>query len=287
MERGRAQGHHVARRRVAAAALVTLVLVLAFVVHVRRSSRPAPMPPGPLASAVVAVSAALGAAPTDLATSWQTLDDLAVAVRARHATSGEGWPDAILHVLFRERGFSREVEHNEPRFYRLSDVLTAHRGNCLGLVSLYLVLAERVGAPADALRVPGHVFVRTRESPPRNLELLRQGEAMPDAWYQQRYGPWPAEAGYFAPLSLAELEALFWYDAGGAALSRGQTADAAHAFERAVARAPRFAEAAASLGLVRQLTGARAEAADAYDRARQLRPDLPGLAHNLSVLGSP
>lgn len=285
MEAGRAQRHPGARRRVAAAALV--VLALAFVVRAQRVSRDVKTPPGPVASAVVAVSASLGASPADLATSWKTLEDLAGAVRSRHASTGERWPDAIVHVLFRERGFSREIERNEPQFYRLSDVLAARRGNCLGLASLYLVLAERVGAPADALRVPGHVFVRTRESPPRNLELLRQGEAMPDAWYQQRYGPWPVDAGYFAPLSLAEVEALFWYDAGGAALAQGQTADAAHAFERAVARAPRFAEAAASLGLVRQLTGARAQAADAYDQARQLRPDLPGLAHNLSVLGSP
>jgi tetratricopeptide (TPR) repeat protein len=287
MAKERAQGRGSARRAIAAAALLALVLALAFTFRIRRGARHDEGPPGPAASAVVAVSAALGAPPTDLLRAWQTLDDLANAVRARHATVGDPWPDAIVHVLFRERGFVREIVRNEPAFYRLSDVLGSRRGNCLGLTALYLVLAERVGAPADAVRVPGHVFVRTRESPPRNLELLRQGEAMPSAWYQERYGPWPAEAGYFAPLSLAEVEALFWYDAGGAALAQGKTAEAAHDFARALARAPRFAEAAASLGLVRQLSGARAEAAAAYDQARQLRPDLPGLAHNLSVLGSP
>jgi hypothetical protein len=286
MATGRAQGRGSARRAIAGAALVALVLALAFTYRTRRGAGIDEAPPGPVASSVLAVSAALGAPPTALPRAWQTLDDLAKAARARHER-GEPWPDAIVHVLFRERGFVREIERNEPAFYRLSDVLDSRRGNCLGLTALYLVLAERVGAPADAVRVPGHVFVRTRESPPRNLELLRQGEAMSSAWYQARYGPWPADTGYFAPLSLAELEALFWYDAGGAALAQGKTADAAHDFERALARAPRFAEAAASLGLVRQLSGARAEAAAAYDQARQLRPDLPGLAHNLSVLGSP
>src|SRR5205823_13318274 len=58
----------------------------------------------------------------------------------------------------------------------LPSVLGARRGSCLGLGALYLIVAERIGLPLDGVRVPGHFFVRTRGSSPRNIELLHRGE---------------------------------------------------------------------------------------------------------------
>jgi tetratricopeptide (TPR) repeat protein len=133
--------------------------------------------------------------------------------------------------------------------------------------------------------VPGHFFVRTRGAHPRNLELLRRGEAMPDAWYLAKYGPWPeGGSGYFRPITVAELVGLHWFNAGNFLRAKGDLAGAKHAFARAVEEFPAFAEAQASLGAIHQLEGALPEAQIAYDRAGRARPDLPGLEENRALL---
>jgi Flp pilus assembly protein TadD len=56
------------------------------------------------------------------------------------------------------------------------------------------------------------------------------------------------------------------------------------AYRRAVAAFPQLAEAYASLGLMRHLTGALKEAEQAYQAAQAVNPHLPGLEKNLAVL---
>jgi len=228
---------------------------------------------------LVALSAALGNRPDELSRGWAALERLADEARRRHGTHEEPWADSLVHTIFEDAHIEREIHENEPRFYRLPDVLAHRRGNCVGLVGLYLALAERVGLPVDAVRVPGHVFVRTRETPPRNLEMLRRGEAMSHAWYQQRYGPWPTgDDGYDRPLALAELEALYWYDAGGYHLAAGRLSEAASSFQRASQRAPQFAEAAASWTSARQLVAGSAEAAGFPTEGRRGGPGAQSLS---------
>ena len=241
--------------------------------------------PGPVDSALVAVAADLGSAPGTLPDTWAELEHLADRVVARHRRSGANEIDDLRAVLFEEERFQREIDSDDPRFFVLPSVLAARRGSCLGLGALMLGLAERLGLPLDGVLVPGHFFVRTRESPPRNIELLRGGEAMPDSWYRTKYGPWPEhDSAYFRPLGPSELVGLHWFNAGNFLRRQGQLAAAAKAFARASEEFPAFAEAHASLGAVEQLQGALPAAAVAYDRAGQVRPDLPGLQQNQAVL---
>jgi len=251
-----------ASRRTLALVLGGALLMAGVVVGVRwRAHVSTVRAPGPWASTLVALSGSLGNRPDELSRGWAALEHLADEARRRHETQHEPWADSLVHEIFEDAHIEREIHENEPRFYRLPDVLEHRRGNCVGLVGLYLALAERVGLSVDAVRVPGHVFVRTRETPPRNLEMLRRGEAMSDAWYRQRYGPWPTDDGYDRPLALAEIEALYWYDAGGYHLAAGRLSEAASSFQRASQRAPQFAEAAASWMSARQLLAGSAEAA--------------------------
>jgi len=213
------------------------------------SCRPAaPPPPGPMASALLATAAELGAAPEALVQSWAEIDRIATRVEGRRRSGGaEARGDeiaALTAVVFDDLGFVREVDDDDPRFFLLPSVLAARRGSCLGLGAVYLMVAERIGLPLDGVRVPGHFFVRTREASPRNLELLRRGEVMPDAWYRQKYGPWPEDGGrYFIPLSAAETSAIFWFNAGNFARGQGDLARAGRAYQRGVAEAPDFPEA--------------------------------------------
>jgi len=246
-------------------------------------ARPAP-PPGPMASALVAVAAELGGEAGQGREAWSALEALAARVKARHRGGPPGVDD-LRAVVFEDDKFQREIDSDDPRFFVLSSVLAARRGSCLGLGALMLALGERVGVPLDGIMVPGHFFVRTRESPARNLELLRAGEAMPDDWYRTKYGPWPSgSAEYFRPLDAVEVAGVHWFNAGNFLRRQGDLTAAAAAFARAAEAFPAFAEAHASLGAVEQLQGELPAAAVAYDRAARVRPDLPGLQRNRALL---
>jgi regulator of sirC expression with transglutaminase-like and TPR domain len=196
----------------------------------------------------------------------------------------------MAEVVFGQLGFVREVDDPHPRFMRLPSVLADRRGSCYGLAALFVALGERLG-PAHhftvaGVLVPGHLFVRvTDRTGARNVELLRKGEAMPEAWYRQRYQVPPRDApGYLRPLTGPELLAVLDYNLGNDLRVHGRLAEAATAYARAARAFPDFAEAHASLGLVRHLLGALPEALRAYQAARAANPHLPGLDQNIAIL---
>jgi regulator of sirC expression with transglutaminase-like and TPR domain len=240
--------------------------------------------PGPLTEALLATGG-----PTDQARA--DLDGVArrveVALRAR---PGVPAGQVMSEVVFGELGFSREVDDPDPRFMRLPAVLADRRGSCYGLAALFVALGERLGPvhgfSVAGVLVPGHFFVRvTDRAGARNVELLRRGEAMPEAWYRQRYQVPPHGApAYLRPLAARELLAVFDYNLGNDLRIRGRLAESAAAYARAARAFPDFAEAHASLGLVRHLLGALPEAMRAYQAARVANPHLPGLDTNIAVL---
>jgi hypothetical protein len=267
--------------RRAAAAAAWAALVAAGLGCARRE----PPPPGPMASALVALAADLGSEPSEVADAWREVEAIANRVRSRHRQTGGDWADDLDAVVFGDLGYEREIQSDDVRFFRLPSVIAGRRGSCLGLGALYLAVGERVGAGLDGIMVPGHFFVRGRGPTPRNVELLRRGEAMPDDWYRAKYGPWPAGAGeYLRPLTVSEVSAVHWFNAGNHLRAARDLPGAALAYERAVAEFPGFAEAQASLGAIRQLEGALDEAEAAYGDAARARADLPGLARNLELL---
>jgi regulator of sirC expression with transglutaminase-like and TPR domain len=239
---------------------------------------------GPLAEALLATDASVAQARTALD---GVAGRVATALRARPgAPAGQ----VMSEVVFGELGFAREVDDPDPRFMRLPSVLADRRGSCYGLAALFVALGERLG-PAHGFSVagvlvPGHLFVRvTDRAGARNVELLRKGEAMPEAWYRQRYQVPPQGApAYLRPLAGRELLAVLEYNLGNDLRTRGRLAEAAAAYASAARAFPDFAEAHASLGLIRHLLGALPEALRAYQAALVANPHLPGLERNIAVL---
>jgi tetratricopeptide (TPR) repeat protein len=244
-----------------------------------------PRPAGPIAGALLALAADFGADAAETNAASARLNEIALAVERHHRRTRADLPDDINAVVFGELGFEREIDSAATRFFQPSRVIVERRGNCLGLGALYLALAERLGVPLDGILLPSHFFVRTPGPAGRNVELLRRGEAMPDAWYRGKYGPWPEPpSAYNRPVTVTELVAIHWYDRANDLRTAGKLADAEQAFARAAQGFPGFAEAHANLGLLRQSRGAFALAAQAYDSARQAWPELPGLARNVEQL---
>lgn len=218
------------------------------------------------------------------------LEDIAERAAAAFEAGGMSAAAALGSVLFDELGFAREVTSTELGFVLLPGVLRHRRGSCVGLGTLYLALAQALGFVARGVLVPGHFYVRhERPGAPRNVELLRRGEAMPDSWYRARY-PVPGSAtrsAYARALDSREVLGVIEYDIGNERRRQQRPVQARAAFARAVELCPDFAEARASLGAMQQLLGDDAAARSSYQAAQKLDPRLPGLAENMALLESP
>ena len=196
-------------------------------------------------------------------------------------------PATILSKLLFERwGFAREVTDTNLAFVFLPSVLERRKGSCVGLGTLFLALADALGWSACGMMMPGHFYVRAQEQGrARNVELLRAGEAMPDAWYAGRFPvPGGSAPEYARPLSSAEVLGVVEYNVGNERRRQMRLTEARAAFTRAVQAFPGFAEAHASLGAVEQLLGNLPAAAESYRRARDANPHLPGVEQNLALL---
>jgi regulator of sirC expression with transglutaminase-like and TPR domain len=236
------------------------------------------------------VAAARQSAQANAEQSGWSLTELARLVDAAQtelaATRGGSAVAVLSQLVFERWGFVREVEDTNLGFVFLPSVLERRRGSCVGLGTLFLALAEALGVAAWGVMMPGHFYVRALErGQPRNVELLRGGEAMPDAWYAQRFPvPGGSAREYARPLSTYEVLGVVDYNLGNERRRQLRLREAQAAFERATRAFPELAEAYASLGAVEQLLGNLPGAAASYHRALEANPHLPGLERNLALL---
>jgi regulator of sirC expression with transglutaminase-like and TPR domain len=217
----------------------------------------------------------------------EQLDDIAQRAQAAFHGGRVSAAGAIGTVLFDELGFVREVTSTELTFVLLPGVLRQRRGNCVGLGTLYLAVAEALGFVAHGVLMPGHFYVQHRApGHAQNVELLRRGEAMPDSWYRARY-PLPPSAtntAYARPLSVSEVLGVIEYDVGNERRRQQRPLEARAAYARAVELCPLFPEAHASLGAIQHMLGENAAALGSYRVARRLNPSLAGLEQNMALL---
>jgi tetratricopeptide (TPR) repeat protein len=210
-------------------------------------------------------------------------NDVRVAMERRPDAA----PATVLNeTIFGTLGFVREVDDTDLRFVLLPPVLRSRRGSCVGLGTLYLALGEMLNMPVEGVMLPGHFYVRVREAEHlRNIELLRKGEEMPDAWYETRF-PIPGAGAdeYARALLPAEVIAIVEYNVGNERRRQGRLTEARLAYERAALHFAGFAEAQASLGTTLHLLGELEPARARYQAARRANPYLPGLDRNIELL---
>jgi regulator of sirC expression with transglutaminase-like and TPR domain len=250
-------------------------------------SRPEPRPSA--RDPLLAIGAELGE--IDAAGEAFAIAELArITGKARAARQAGGEPVAISvgrlsRLLFEELGFEREVESTALTFVLLPLVLQNRRGSCVGLGSLYLALARSLGLPLSGVLRPGHFHVRAAEAgTPRNFELLRRGEVMPEDWYRTKYPANASASAYGRALTDGEVRGVVAFNVGNERRRQNRLEPSRRAYERALELFPGLAEAHASLGAVLHLLGDLASAERAYANARRIDPELHGLAHNLDLL---
>jgi len=204
-------------------------------------------PPGPRFSALLVASAEMGAAPELTAAAWDSIDTMSAHIRERQQRGDDKY-EALFTVLFRVFHYERELKRDDPQFYTFTSVLKGRRGTSLGLSEVALVLAERLALPLEGVAVPGHVYVRVPGAPPRNFELLRRAESLPNAWYRSTYGPWPeVGAGLGRALSPREIVGLTWFQVGEFHRQQGERSEAKRAYEKARQNFPDYLDAQTKL----------------------------------------
>lgn len=223
--------------------------------------------------------------PDDESVGLAELGRLAAAVKAGVAQHGSPLL-ALNAAVFGPLGFVREVNDRSLSFVFLPSVLKGKRGGCVGLGLLYLSLAELLGLPMESVIRPGHFYVRVPENAGHvNVELLRRGEAMSDAWYEERFPvPGGTARAYGRALSQEEVFGVIAYNVGNDRQIAGRLDEARSAFDQAARAFPDLGEAHASLGRTLHLLGALDAADAAYAAARRANPALPGLSGNVELL---
>lgn len=119
------------------------------------------------------------------------LDLMALQVLARlpPEATAEKMVAEMNHFIFEEMRF-RFPPHstyakNIDTFTFLPSVMDNHIGVCLGVTTLYLTIAQRIGLPLEIITPPGHIFVRYKgEGKVINIETTARGIHLPEEHYE-------------------------------------------------------------------------------------------------------
>lgn len=261
---------------------MTARLIASFVACVVFSACGREQPTHPLTESLLTAASQWSKGPDRTAFAHAELDRIAERVRGVAATQAPS--KALAQVVFEEFRFVREVADESLDYVLLPRVLEHRRGSCVGLGSVYLAIAERLGWSMHGVMLPGHFFVVLDENgQSQPIELLHDGEVMPQGWHQQRFGS-PAVRSYNRALTREEVLGVVEYDVGNQRRRSGQLHAALRAFEQARKHFPDFAEAHASAGAVAHLLGRIDASFAAYRAAQRIYPSLAGLASNLALL---
>ncbi len=199
-----------------------------------------------------------------------------------------GWReqvDILVSLVYNSWGISFDPNRDDLMSVLPHTILERKRGSCLGVSYLFLMLAERLEMPIHGVLLPGHFFVRYAEgNTRRNIEPNLRGFEHPDAYYRDRYGVSGNSWYTMENLSRSQAIAIFRFNLGNAYQSDGNYERAREEYACCVAAYPGFAEAWGNFAIALERMGRTNEARDAFARAAELRPNLPGLAQNQGAL---
>ena len=138
---------------------------------------------------------------------WQSALDLAplkeevekLTRSARQNLKGQDKPEDIIQILrtlIHDTGrydYTDQVDEKgvpvNPEELFLHGLLNTHKGYCMNLSLLYLILGQKLDLPLHGVALPNHFFVRYEQEGVRiNIETTERGISYPDSFYQQRFG---------------------------------------------------------------------------------------------------
>jgi regulator of sirC expression with transglutaminase-like and TPR domain len=208
----------------------------------------------------------------------------------KDGTTGLG-PVASLQVFndmfFGTLGFSAEGDLMDAESLLPGMVLKRRRGYCVGLASVYLLLAKEVGLPVSPVAAPNHVFLRFDDGETRrNIELLHAGAAFDETWYTSRYRipQSTIQAGIFlGPMGEREFIAHIYSNLGALTSRRGDLHNARILYDAALVLHPRLPMTYYNRGLDLVQQGDLSDALEDFRRALSLNPTDPWTVYAMGV----
>src|SRR5207249_1461517 len=230
--------------------------------------------------------------------------------------------EALNRFVFDGLGVRASPNLKDPDNLFLARVLARKQGYCVGIASLYLVLAERLGLPIHAVATPAHVFLRYDDGSTRiNIETLQPGAAIPDeryvreqriprrairkgiflrdltadefmaqvlnnlgVIYSERKEYAEAEAQYQAALDLDPRQAAAWYNSGNDLLARAAYRRATRCFTKALRLWPADVWALNNRGVAFLKMSRPGKARRDFEAALALDPRFEAAKKNLQAL---
>ncbi|MBD3420969.1 MAG: tetratricopeptide repeat protein [Chitinivibrionales bacterium] len=163
--------------------------------------------------------------------------------------------DSITQVIYRDLSIEPITDTAPIQSTLLQRVLDSKSGSCLGLVSLYLGIAEQLGMPLYGVLLPGHVFLRYQDDSIRfNIETLRAGISRTDSFYIDYFDVRKSQRRYLRNLSNAQVLALYYFNSANTLRDLGRYGDARRHYRESLRLFPQFREARDNLRLMRKRT---------------------------------
>ena len=95
--------------------------------------------------------------------------------------------DRLNAYFFQAEGFQVTYDLSSADHLLPGPVLAGKKGYCVGLATIYLILARELDLPIHAVATPQHVFLRWDDGKfRRNIELFQEGRPVPDRDYIQQ-----------------------------------------------------------------------------------------------------
>jgi regulator of sirC expression with transglutaminase-like and TPR domain len=220
----------------------------------------------------------------DVQRTMRRLDRLTRGARAR--LEGAATPRARVQALnryfFLERGFTADLDLDDPDNLFPDRVLDRRRGYCTGLASLYASVAARLGLPVYGVNTPHHLFLRYDDGEVRiNIETLEDGREISDETYRMRYRipPTSEEQGiYLTNLSNDRFLSQLVNNLGALRSLAGELDRGAELYRRALALDPVNPTALFNRARLQMREKRFAEALEGFSRVLELNPqDVPSL----------
>ena len=165
-----------------------------------------------------------------------------LVTRAREAVAGATTPAETIERLnrffFQTEKFQVTYDLSSSDHLLPGQVLAGKKGYCVGLATIYLILAEELDLPIHAVATPKHVFLRWDDGKfRRNIELFQEGREVPDSdnIREQKIPQTSIDRGVFlANLTDREFLGFIYQNLGVLASQRGGFEESGKDYARAI-----------------------------------------------------
>ncbi len=228
----------------------------------------------------------------DTAPLKKTLDRLTESARSQ--LKGNPSPKQTVEILrkvIHEEGRYRYTEALDPAGMPvnpaelfLHGLLQTHRGYCMNLSLLYLILGERLNLPLVGVPLPNHFFVRYDSPEYRvNIEATEGGAAFPDSFYEQRFGVAKSSKYFLTNLGKKQTLGAYFSNVGLVMYRAAKPQIAIFYLEQSASINPQSIDALNNLGNIYSELKQHDQSIRAYERALNADPGNFSTLFNLGL----